>query len=55
MNDDIPDTIGVSDAMLTGITVAPGGSLTVVATSFTFDPADGAGTGGYAMVMTNAD
>lgn len=55
VNDDIPDAIDVSDSTLTGITVAAGGSLTVVGTTYTFDPTDGTGTGGYVMVVTNAD
>jgi len=54
-NDDIPDAIGVSDSEITGILVPPGGAITVVGTTFTFDPSDGTGTGYYILVATNAD
>lgn len=55
INDDIPMAIGTSDSEITGVVVPAGGALTVVGTTFTFDPSDGTGTGGYVMVVTNAD
>ena len=52
INDDIPDSIGVNDSEITGVTVAPGEAVTAVATTYTFDPSDGTGTGYYILVVT---
>lgn len=55
VNDDIPMAIDTSDSEILGVVVPAGGALTVVGTTYTFDPTDGTGTGGYIMVVTNAD
>ncbi len=55
VNDDIPDALDAKDSEILGVTVPAGGALTIVGTTYTFDPTDGTGTGGYIMVVTNAD
>ena len=55
-NDNIEGAIGdVGDSEILGVTVQPGEAITVVATTFTFDPTDGTGTGAYILVVSNAD
>lgn len=55
INDDIPDSLGTKDAEITEVTVPPGGKITVVGTTVTFDPSDGTGQGYYVLVVTNVD
>lgn len=55
VNDDIPDAIDAKDSEITGITVQPGQAITMVGTTFTFDPKDGTGAGYYVLVVTIAD
>lgn len=55
VNDDIPGAIDTGDSEILGVTVPAGGAITVMATTFTFDPNDGTGTGGYVLVVSNAD
>lgn len=55
VNDDIPDALDAKDSEITGITVAPGGAITMVGTTYTFDPTDGTGTGYYILVVTVND
>lgn len=55
VNDDIPDALDTKDAEILGIEVPPGGAITVVSTTYTFDPTDGTGTGYAITVVTNAD
>ena len=53
--DDIPEALNVKDSEILDVTVPAGGAITVVGTTFTFDPNDGTGTGYYILVVTNAD
>ncbi|RLB54843.1 MAG: hypothetical protein DRI90_19915 [Deltaproteobacteria bacterium] len=55
VNDDIPDAMTVKDSEILGVTVPAGGAVTMVGTTFTFDPGDGTGMGYYVLVVTNAD
>ena len=55
VNDDIPDTLNVKDSEITGVKVPPGGAITMVGTTFTFDPSDGTGAGYYVLVVTVND
>lgn len=55
INDDIPNAMNTKDSEITSVTVEPGGSITMVGTTFTFDPKDGTGMGGYLMVVWSAD
>jgi len=55
VNDDIPDALDVKDSEITGVTVPPGGAITMVGTTFTFDPTDGTGTGYYILIVTVND
>lgn len=55
INDDIPDALDAKDSLIEGLVVPPGGAITVVGTTFTFDPSDGTGTGYHLVVVTNAD
>lgn len=55
VNDDIPDTINTSDSEILGIEVPAGGAITMVLTTYTFDPTDGTGEGYYIGVVTTAD
>gem|GEM_PF-4890835 len=55
INDDIPNAIDTKDSEITSVTVEPGGSVTMVGTTFTFDPKDGTGMGGYLLVVWSAD
>lgn len=54
VNDDIPETIDTSDAEVQ-LTVKAGQAITIVGTAYTFAASDGTGSGGYVMVVTNAD
>ena len=51
VNDDIPDALDTGDSEILGVVVPPGGAITVVGTTFTFDPNDGTGTGYYVLVV----
>jgi hypothetical protein len=55
VNDDIPMALDAKDSEILGVTVPAGGAITMVGTTFTFDPGDGTGTGYYILVATNAD
>ena len=55
INDNIPDTLNVNDSEILGISVPPGGAITMVGTTWTFDPTDGTGQGYYVLVVTVAD
>lgn len=55
VNDDIPEALEVKDSEILGVTVPAGGAITMVGTTFTFDPNDGTGMGYYILVVTNAD
>lgn len=54
VNDDIPETLDTSDAEVK-LTVKAGQAVTIVGTAYTFAASDGTGSGGYVMVVTNAD
>jgi len=55
VNDDIPMSLNVKDSEILGVTVPAGGAITMVGTTFTFDPGDGTGQGYYILIVTNAD
>lgn len=55
VNDDIEGALTAKDSEILDVTVPAGGTITVVGTTFTFDPNDGTGTGYYILVVTNAD
>lgn len=55
VNDDIPDALTAKDSEILGVEVPAGGAITVVGTTYTFDPSDGTGMGYYILVVTNAD
>ena len=55
VNDDIPDAIATSDALIEGVTVQPGEAITVVGTVFQFIGDDGTGAGGYLLVVAPSD
>jgi hypothetical protein len=55
VNDDIPDALEAADSEILGSEVPAGGAITVVGTTYTFDPTDGTGTGYYILVVQNAD
>ena len=55
VNDDIPEAIDVSDSEIVDVLVPAGGAITMVGTTFTFDPTDGTGTGYYTLIVTNVD
>ena len=51
-NDDIPEALETKDSEITSVVVPAGGAVTVVGTTYTFDPTDGTGTGYYIMVIS---
>lgn len=55
INDDIEGAFLTKDSEITDVTVEPGRALTAVATTFTFDPDDGTGTGYYVLAVTATD
>lgn len=55
VNDDIPGALDAKDSEILGVTVPAGGAITVVGTTFTFDPNDGTGMGYYILVVSNVD
>lgn len=55
VNDDIPDALQVKDSEILGVTVPPGGAITMVGTTYTFEVASETGMGHYILVVTNAD
>jgi hypothetical protein len=55
VNDDIPEALTVKDSEILGVQVPAGGAITMVGTTYTFDPSDGTGMGYYILVVTNAD
>lgn len=54
-NDDIEGAIDAGDSEILGLNIPAGESVVVIGTTFTFDPTDGTGTGGYILVATVAD
>lgn len=55
INDDIPDTIGVSDAEIADVHVPAGGEVTLVGTTYTYEAASNTGTGYYILVVSRTD
>ncbi|MBW2526933.1 MAG: hypothetical protein JRI23_22315 [Deltaproteobacteria bacterium] len=55
VNDDIEGALNTKDSEILGVTVPAGGAITVVGTTFTFDPNDGTGQGYHIVVVSNAD
>jgi hypothetical protein len=51
-NDDIPDSINITDSEITGVSVPPGGAITMVGTTVEYNPSAGKGTGYYILVVT---
>lgn len=52
INDDIPDTLDVSDAEITDLTIAPGEAITVVGTAYQWTLAGPEGRGRHIVVVT---
>ncbi len=55
VNDDIPNALTSKDSEITGVSVPPGGAITVVGTTVTFSPKDTTGQGYYILVVTVND
>lgn len=53
VNDDIDGAIDSGDSEILGVEVAAGDAITVVGTTYTFDPTDGTGAGGFVLIVSS--